>query len=188
MERRNASPEIFRVQGDKVLTERKESSRVNLLKQRKPWLLMRGYLLVWYRYGKMCLCCLYNTLCILDGLCQAYLTFVPKTNKIVWDFRDVVAVVVANGAGADFWLGIKHLLTKLLQLRVVTVKEQMPSQLFRTLHRTESTVSPKTVSLPLAQRVEFALVVYFLFIIAYLKVTKMTTWLKWKCSAIILEC
>lgn len=69
----------------------------------------------------------YNTLCILCRLCQAYLTFVPKADKIVWDFRDVVAIVVTNGACAIFRLGIKHLLTKLLQLSMVTMKEQMPS-------------------------------------------------------------
>lgn len=68
----------------------------------------------------------YITLCILCGLCQAYLTFVPKADKIVWDFRDV-AIVVTNGACAIFRLGIKHLLTKLLQLSMVTVKEQMAS-------------------------------------------------------------
>ena len=83
---------------------------------------------------------------------SAYLTFIPKADKIIWDFRDVVAVVVANGAAAQLWLGVQHLLTQLLQLRVVTVKKDMSSQLFRSLHRTETTVSPKTVSLPLAQK------------------------------------
>lgn len=94
-----------------------------------------------------------------SALCQAYLAVIPKADKIVWDFRDVVATVVTNGACANFRLGIKHLLTKLLQLSVVTVKEQMPSQLFGTLHRIETTVSPETVTLPLAQNVESALIV-----------------------------
>lgn len=100
---------------------------------------------------------------------QAYLAFIPKADKIVWDFRDVVAIVVPNRACANFRLGIKHLLTKLLQLSVVTVKEQMPSQLFGTLHRTETTVSPETVTLPLAQNVESALILCVLFTITFLK-------------------
>ncbi len=61
----------------------------------------------------------------MDGLCQTYITIIPKTDKIVWDFGDVVADVVADGAGAYFWLGVEHLLTQVLELSVVTVKEQM---------------------------------------------------------------
>lgn len=90
-------------------------------------------------------------------LCQLcaredYLTFVPKADKIVRDFWDGVAVVVADGAGAQLRLGVKHVLTQLLQLRMVTVKEQMSPQLFRTLQRTETTVSPKTVPLRFEQK------------------------------------
>lgn len=107
-----------------------------------------------------CFCPPYSTLRILSSLCQAYLTFIPQTNKVVRDFRDAVAVVIANGAGADFWLGIKHLLTKLFQLSVVTMIEQVPSQLLRTLQRAETAVSPIAVSLPLAQKVDFALVAH----------------------------
>ena len=84
-----------------------------------------------------------------------YLTFFPKADEVLGDFRDDVAVGVSYGAGANVWLGVKHLLTKLLQLRVVTVKEQMPSQLFRTLHRAETTVSPQAVSVSLVKRVCF---------------------------------
>lgn len=62
------------------------------------------------------------------------LTLSPKANKIFWDLRDDVAVVVTEGAAADFWVCSKHLLTELLQLGMVTVKEQVPLQLFRTLH------------------------------------------------------
>lgn len=93
-----------------------------------------------------------GVVCFIDAVCcQLYLTFLPKADKIVWDFRDDVAVLVADGAAADFWLGIEHLLAQLLQLSVVTVKEQVSSQLFGTLHRTETTVSPETVSLRWAQ-------------------------------------
>lgn len=83
---------------------------------------------------------------------RLYLTFLPEADEIVWDFGDDVAVVVANGAAANLWLAIEHLLAQLLQLGVVTVKEQMSSQLLRTLHRAEPTVSPQTVPFPLARK------------------------------------
>lgn len=89
-----------------------------------------------------------------NTLHQTYLTFIPKTNKIFWDLRDDVPVVVTNGAGADFWLCVKHLLAELLQLGVVTVKEQVSSQLFGTLHGAETTLPPKTASLSLTQKAE----------------------------------
>lgn len=38
--------------------------------------------------------------CASEGLDLDYLTFVPKADKIVRDFWDGVAVVVADGAGA----------------------------------------------------------------------------------------
>lgn len=75
------------------------------------------------------------------------LTFLPEADKIVWNFRDDVAVVVADGAAANLRLGVKHLLTQLLQLSMVTVKEEMSSHLFRALHRAETAVFPETVSL-----------------------------------------
>lgn len=80
-----------------------------------------------------------------------YLTFLPQADKIVLDFRDDVAVVVTNGAAADIWLGVQHLLTQLLQLGVVTVKVHVSAELLRTLHGAEATVSPQTVFLPLEE-------------------------------------
>lgn len=45
---------------------------------------------------------------------QTYFTFLPKADKIIWDFRDDVAIVVGDGAVADFWMGTEYLLTQLL--------------------------------------------------------------------------
>lgn len=81
----------------------------------------------------------------------AYLTFLPKANKIVWYFRDDVAALVSDRAGAKLRLGIEHMLTHLLQFGVVTMKEQVPSELFRTFHRAETTISPETAPLPWPQ-------------------------------------
>lgn len=84
----------------------------------------------------------YKTRVLHSLLHQAYLTLSPKANKIFWDLRDDVAVVVTEGAAADFWVCSKHLLTELLQLGMVTVKEQVPLQLFRTLHWAETALLP----------------------------------------------
>lgn len=61
-----------------------------------------------------------------DDHFRPYLTFIPKAEEIVWDFRNDVAVLVTDGAAPDLWLGIEHLLAQLFQLSVVTVKEHMP--------------------------------------------------------------
>lgn len=66
----------------------------------------------------------------LGILIRWLLTVLPKAHKIVWDFRDDVAVVVGNGAASNFRLGIENLLTELLQFGVVAVEEHVPSQLF----------------------------------------------------------
>lgn len=91
-----------------------------------------------------------------------YLTFVPEAHKILWDFRDLVTAEESNRAGSKFWLSTEHLFAKLLQLGMVTVKEKMPSQLFRILHRTETTVSPKAVFLSLAEN-DTSFIVIFVF-------------------------
>lgn len=83
---------------------------------------------------------------------QAYLTLSPQANKVLRDLGDDVAVVVAQGAAADFWVCGEDLLAELLQLGVVTVEEEVPLQLFGTLHRAETTVPPEAGSLPFAQK------------------------------------
>lgn len=92
----------------------------------------------------------------------SYLTIVPEAHKILWDFRDLVTAKESNGAGSKFWLSTEHLFAKLLQFGMVTVKEKMPSQLFWILHRTETTVSPKAVSLSLAEN-DTSFIVIFVF-------------------------
>lgn len=77
----------------------------------------------------------------------SYVTFLPEADKVVWKFGDDVAVVLSDGAIANFRLSIEDLLTHLLQLCVVTVKEDVPPQLSGSLHGAEATVSPQTVPL-----------------------------------------
>lgn len=79
---------------------------------------------------------------------NSYLTLFPKTDEIVRDVRDDVAVMVGDGAATQFWLCVQGLLPQLLQLRVVAVEQEVAPQLLRTIHRAEATVSPETVSLP----------------------------------------
>jgi len=59
--------------------------------------------------------------------------------------------VVGDGAAADVWLRVEDLLTQLLELGVVTVKEQVSPQLLGALHRAETTVPPQAVSLTLTK-------------------------------------
>lgn len=87
-----------------------------------------------------------------SALRQAHLTLSPEANKVLRNLGDDVAVVVTQGAAADFWVCSEHLLTQLLQLGMVTVEEQVPLQLFGTLHRAETTVPPKAGSLPFTQK------------------------------------
>lgn len=84
---------------------------------------------------------------------QAHLTVPPQAGKIVWDFRDNVAVLGADGARANFWMATKHLLTQLFQLGMVTVKEEMSPELFGALRRVEAAVYPMTVSLSCSEKI-----------------------------------
>lgn len=78
---------------------------------------------------------------------QSHLTFFPETDEIVGDVWDDVAVVVGDGAGAQLRLSIEDLLTQLLQLGVVTVKQEMSTKFFKPINRAETTVPPQTVPL-----------------------------------------
>lgn len=79
--------------------------------------------------------------------CGPYLTFFPQADKIVRDFWDDVAAVVAYGAATKFWLGVQDLLTQLFHLGVVAVEQEVASQLFEAVHGAKPTVFPQTVSL-----------------------------------------
>jgi hypothetical protein len=67
---------------------------------------------------------------------------VPLADEVVCDVRHDVAVVEANGAGADAGLGLEYPLTPLLQLGVVTVEIDVALKLLGTLHRAEPTIFP----------------------------------------------
>lgn len=90
----------------------------------------------------------YKVVGVLEIQVESYLTFFPKADEIVRNLWDDVAVVVSDGAAAQFWLGVQDLLAQLLQLSVVTVEQQVASQLLGAIHGAETTLCPEAVSLP----------------------------------------